>query len=566
MKRLIAALLVLAAIGVRHTSAQDSAAQPVLVVSANSYDGFVANLKYVGTVLSDAQYLNKLAKLSTLLTQQDAIKIEEATGIDGQKPAGIAIYSDGQSIRQLSFLPVTDADAVLTWLKPLVGEVTKSDDGIYQIASPKLTAFAKVDNGWMFLATSAAQLANLPDPVAAVDDLPSKYDFAVRANFAKVPEEVRTLVIDQMRARLEATPPAGDASEADATFRRETTALIGRMFDRFANESEHVTLGVNLLEETTQLATQVVIKPLAGSNLAAHFAELGLQKTRFGGVFANPDKATLALGMTGKLAPESAGDIKSELEAYRTVTASILDSSTDLQSDEVRQLYKDLGGAVIDSMQAAAAAGKLDLALKVASGNPSTFVAAVQIVGGEAILAQLDRLAAATKDDPNSGFQADEATQAEVRIHSFVMPTGGDFAATEKSFGKGKLYLAANEETLYVAFGGKALDLLKEAIDAPAQEGVTPLRVAGKGVGMLRLMPQPSGGGQNAQLINSIVSLQLSTGDGFAVVGQINDGDLVIDATFEKGFIRLGGFAVPLVGQLLLPTLDLNNLGGSFGF
>ena len=48
--------------------AQDAPAKPVLVVSVNNFDGLMANLKYLGTVLDDAQYLTKLSKMSTHLT------------------------------------------------------------------------------------------------------------------------------------------------------------------------------------------------------------------------------------------------------------------------------------------------------------------------------------------------------------------------------------------------------------------------------------------------------------------------------------------------------------------
>jgi hypothetical protein len=77
---------------------------------------------------------------------------------------------------------------------------------------------------------------------------------------------------------------------------------------------------------------------------------------------------------------------------------------------------------------------------------------------------------------------------------------------------------------------------------------------------------QPKGGPQQLQLLMGFVSQQLARGDGFEVIGQTSDGDLVVDFTLNKGFVGLGAFALPIVGQLILPNLDLNNPWAMFGF
>ncbi|MBL9125572.1 MAG: hypothetical protein JNG90_18180, partial [Planctomycetaceae bacterium] len=325
------------------------------------------------------------------------------------------------------------------------------------------------------------------------------------------------------------------------------------------------TFGANFAEDTKQIKAQAIVKPTAGSGLATHFAELGTEKTRFGGIFASPDKATLLLGMTGKLAAETAGDLKSELEAYRALTASLFDTSPDVAEGD-RQLFKDLGGAIVDSLQATFAERRLDFAVKIIPGNPSSLVGALHITNGGAITAQLDKLIEATKDDPNSGFKVDEAVHNSVRIHSVALPTDSEFTALMKPFGgSGRFYLAVNDNTLYFAFGAKSVDFIKQAIEAPELADVAPLRVTGKAAGLFRMLPPPLGGG-NLQLLTSVIALQLQVGDGFTVVGQTPEGSLVIDMTFDKGFLRLGAFMIPTVGNLLLPSIDLNNLGGTFGF
>ena len=86
--RSVAVLLVVVAAAMAgnvQTQAQD-APKPVLVMSINNFDGLVGNLKYLGTVLEDAQYLSKLAKMTTHLTKGDTVDLEKAAGIDGTKP------------------------------------------------------------------------------------------------------------------------------------------------------------------------------------------------------------------------------------------------------------------------------------------------------------------------------------------------------------------------------------------------------------------------------------------------------------------------------------------------
>jgi hypothetical protein len=364
---------------------------------------------------------------------------------------------------------------------------------------------------------------------------------------------------------LESTDgPAGETA-AQTALRKETTAMAGRMFDRIAHDAVHMTMGSNVAEDSPQLKGQIIVKAKEGTSLATHISELGTQTTRFGGLFTNTDKPVLAMGMTGPLMTEVATDMKAELEAYRAAAFELIDASPDVPSDEDRQLFKDLGGAIVDSIKAGLDAGRLDLAVKIPSGHPLTMVTAMQIAGGDAIVKQLDRLGEATKGSTAAGFKLEEAVQKSVRISSFEMPTDPQLANITKQFGQGKLYLAANDNTLYLAFGAKALDLIKQAIDCPEQTGVEPLRGTGKGVTLLRLL-QPAGGDQNTALLMSVVSLQLSTGDGFNAVGNNADGDLVLDFTADKGYVRLVTFIGLNLGPVILRDLDLNNIGSLIGF
>lgn len=566
MKRLLLVMAVVFSLAtnlvVPFSTAQDAAPQPTIVLCTNNFESFVANMKFWGSVMEDSQFLNKLAKLSVSLTKKEPIHLEQAAGIDDQKPFGMALFVEGQSIRQISFLPVTDADAVFAWLKPLVGDVQKSDAGVYAIASEKLTAFAKVENGWLALASSAAQLENVPDPLAAVGDLPTKYDFAARVNFASVPEQTRTILIDQLRARLEEGNANADAAAPESAFRREMTTFFGRIFDRFANEAEHVTAGANFVEESQQLQGQLIVKPVPDTALAKHVADLGDQTTRFGGPFVADDKPLLSIGMTGQLAPEMAADLKAQFEAYRTSAFALLDAAGELISDEQREAFKGVGGAIVDSLQGAMAAGRLDASLRIAGANPPNLIAAIQIVDGNKVVEQIDKLAKAAKDAPNLGFTIDEATHASVRIHSFDVPATPEMDSLTKVLGKHKLLCAVNDNTIYFALGAKGLDSLKQAIDAPEQPGVKPFRMAGKGAGLMRLMPVD----KSQQLLISAATMQLQTGDVFSATGKNVNGDLVLDFTADRGFLRLSAFATPLIGGMILPNVDLNNLGGAFGF
>lgn len=566
-RHLLAGLVaVVACTGASRTDAyqEEMVPKPVVVVSFNHFAGLVENINFLGTPTKDDRYIDKITKLSKLITEGEGIDLSKAAGIDSQKPLGSALYRHGDSMRQLGFVPVTDADAVFAWLKPLVGDVAKNDSGVYEVKSKRLSAWVKVENGWMYWALSPDHLDPLPDPLAALDDLPAKHDFAVRLHMANVPEEFRSAVMNQFRTQSESAD-AGAASAALAAFQKETNAFRERLLSRFASEAEHVTFGMSVAKDTSQIKAQMVVKPVSGSGLASHFAALNTDTTRFGGLFKADDKSTLSLGMTGKLDPQVVTDTKTEVEAYRKAIVDLIDASPEVASDGDKQLLKDLGGAIIDAVQGTLDAGRLDAAVKITAGSPGALVAAVEIVGGDAILKQLDRLAEATKDNPESGFQIEEATHESVRISSFVVPQGPETETAVKFFGPSKLYVAVNEKTLYLAYGVKALDLIKEAIASPGEEGVQPFRLTGKAV-MLSRITQPTGGPQQLQLLMGFVGQQLARGDGFEVAGKGSDGVLVVDVTMNKGFISLGAFAIPIVGQLMLPNVDLNNPWAMFGF
>ncbi len=520
--------------------------EPLLVLSLANYQSLLDDLNYIAKTADDDRFFEKaLPEFLSVITQDKTFHLEKLEGIDPAKPWGAALVAEGPELRMLAFVPVTgEAEAVVTQLKPLLGEAEAQDGGIYAVKRGTLTGFVKVADGHAWLAQSRAHLDRLPEPAAVLGALPTTYDGALQINFQKIPEELRGLLADQVGAALESVSQQAEGeTESAFAFRQEVGRLRSTLMTRASAEAEAVTIGWNIDSAGKKFVADILIKPVAGSALASHFtSDLQNLKSRFGGVLtAGTPKPQLMLNLTGKLERQTATDFLSVLDKYRAAVLDELDTSTDIANDEERQALKNLANGFLDIARGTVEAGELDVAVRLSTGIKSTLVAAAKVARPEELMklfATFGELAANDK-----GFASAKLNEAEHNgsaIHSITFKSDDDqIKFFERLLGKPTVYVTVKGDTAWMAAGTGAIDELKKALDG-GEIAVQPMRAT------MQLGPMIVIGSQvllpkNLAVLGTVLSMQLSKEGRADMVAEVMpDGSLRMRADFEQGLYRLG--------------------------
>ena len=135
--------------------------KPVIVVSVAGYDNVMADVGFIGR-LAQMPELEKLVE-GIIASQTKAKGLE---GLDTKRPWGVVVNTDGFGFQPLGFLPVTDLNKLLDATSGLVGPAEPKQNGILELAQKNPRVYLKEKNGWVYIAQSPENLANLPaDPL-----------------------------------------------------------------------------------------------------------------------------------------------------------------------------------------------------------------------------------------------------------------------------------------------------------------------------------------------------------------------------------------------------------------
>jgi len=157
--------------------------------------------------------------LATALAKklQTRTGIQQLTGIDRTRPAGVVLQTDGINLAPVAFVPVTNAAALLQSIAPLVGEATPIDAlpsgeaaELWKIGRREWTGYVRRRGDWLYAAQTLALLedASLPKLEAilpagrAAGEGDEPPDFSLRVYWQNMPEVLRTWAIDRVRQTM----------------------------------------------------------------------------------------------------------------------------------------------------------------------------------------------------------------------------------------------------------------------------------------------------------------------------------------------------------------------------
>ncbi|MGE0534622.1 MAG: hypothetical protein AB7O68_06580 [Pirellulales bacterium] len=539
------------------TSAKALALEPLVVFSLSNYQNLLDDLKYIAKVADDDRFFEKsLPEFLSIITQDKTLRLDQLEGIDTARPWGATLVGDGPEMRLLAFVPISgEAEQVAEQLQPLWGDAEAQEAGVFAVNRGALKGFVKVADGNAWLAQSREHLELLPEPAAVLGNLPTSYDGALQINLQKVPEELRSLLADQVGAALESVSQQADGeSDAAYAFRQEIGRVRSTLMSRASAEAESVTFGWNIDSEAKKFVGEVLIKPIAGSSLASHFAsDLKNLKSRFGGVLtAGTPKPQLMFNLTGKLESQTAADALNVLEKYRGAVLEELESSTEIASDEERQTLQDLANGFLDVARGTIESGELDVAVRISTGVKPVMIAAAKVAQPDdlaKLFATFGELAAGDK-----GFASAKLNEAEHNgsaIHSLTFKADTDqIKFFERMFGKATLYVTVKGDTAWLAAGETAIDELKKALDGEEVD-VQPMQATMQMGPMIVIAAQlmlP----KNLTVLGTVLSMQLTKEGRADMVAEVTpDGSLRMRTDAEQGFYRMGVMIMKQVPGLI---------------
>jgi hypothetical protein len=437
-------------------SARAFAQEPVVVLSVKSVDALVTDLKYV---LSTAgQEGDMIDGLVDQLTQGKGF-----AGIDQSKPIGAYVTLDAaQTPSFVIFVPVNDNNAFRDLLATFFPRQNEAAGGMFSIQAEDQQFFGKFANGHCFLTLLPRALDKLPDPSKIASN---KYTIGIEANFAKIPDDVKDGLIEQLEATLAAAeegeePPADDLQ---ARLRSRAQKMMIEFVRMIIKETDRMSLGLDVDHKAKLVALDLNLTPKAGTPMAGSLANYQKTKSSFASI-AGTDAAgslNLAMPLSDSMREFLRDSIKSSMDQAR----ADIDKSEKLKTDEQKNIVKDLLARVEKVMEATGDTGKVDgtIVINVASDGKAQVIAAGSIAQGDELAKVIDDAVKQNAGQPGfEKFKLDVAKHGGARIHSFEPELK---AENKDNISPGPGHLAIRNDAVFLALGGDSLAAVKAAID-----------------------------------------------------------------------------------------------------
>ena len=464
-------LLAALAVGVLLTSrtvcpAQEPAElKPVAAVSVSGYDRILSAVRFISP--------------PSAVTLEDAVKSftdgRGLEGLDQSRPWGFLVRTDGQQFFMHAFVPVTDLKKLLTALEPAIGEAEEMGEGVYQIETEDRIFHVKQVGEWAFLSLDPAALKEVPEkPAEALGDLPKNYDLGLRFTVKNIPPLYRQMLLVPLEAAgQQGLEKRDDETDEEHELRTKVFRQSMQQLSTMLDELDTAVVGIKIDEKERIGAMEYAVTAVEGTKLARQMAQTGELKTDYAGFFT-PD-AALKLVTVARIGEAEIEQVKTSLA---TAKANALEElgKQDLSEKEM-ELAKKLVSELIDVLQKTVEGGKLDVAA-AAKVSPDALTAAAggHVVEPQRVEEALKAMAKQLSEDEPEHAGAIKLNAEEfqgVRFHTVTVPLAevDEAEAFQKLVGDSlTIVFGVGKESLYLAAGRDAVDMLKQAMEKSKAE------------------------------------------------------------------------------------------------
>ena len=434
----------------------------------------IINLASVENLLTDIDYMFKTIDRPDMMEVVKGLvgNVNDLSGLDRKKPLGLMLFMKPGVVP--TFAPVTylPTDKLTTLIDTLeVGPVQASrvagETDRYELTTRGRTLELKLDGGYSFISNDIDLLdQELPSPTAMTRTMTANYDLAISADITAVPEGMRNLFLDLLRAQSEAQLQQRD-DEPKAQYEARRAAGMNNLenLEAVLRDGQRFTIGINASPEEQAILVDVSLDVTTDSKLGENLKSFAGSKSRFSPLIDN--QAPLIGSASFNVA-----------ERDQKVWKRFIESGRELLINPTNAEYEAFDAPTVDriadALNATVDNGKLDAFLKFEGQPPNPFVlvGGIQMRNTEALatgLVQLGQQLERRIDDNAGELDVNFETHRGMAIHRFTATNSSRWDRRTYG-GQPSLHVGAGFGALWFAVGGDdSVSVLGDAIDKVLQ-------------------------------------------------------------------------------------------------
>jgi hypothetical protein len=376
---------------------------------------------------------------------------------------------------------VKNLEAVLAGLEEQIGKPQDAGNGILELGGAGGNpAYVKEVEGWAYVAQKANDLVDLPkiDPAAVLGDLTKNYTFGARINVGNIPAEMKKVAVAQLKAQFERQ--LQDQLEQQPEEQRAITERYSRsvmeQLTSLIEDTDQITVGfqVDSQKKDTHFDFSLVARP--DTKLAKEMALLEDVKSSQAG-FLTPD-AAVNLHVASRISEEDVALYGDLIKTARENALKEVENDQDIETEEARQIAKDVVNALFEVAEKTVAGGKIDggAALFLTPEGKLNLVTGASVKDAARLEETFKRLVEAAKNEPKAPKVNYDAEQhAGVRFHTMSLPIEAKEEEARKLFGENlDVAVGFGEESVYLTLGAGGVEVAKTILDkSQAQQSQT---------------------------------------------------------------------------------------------
>ncbi|MDA0831961.1 MAG: hypothetical protein O2955_16220 [Planctomycetota bacterium] len=472
--------------------------------------------------------------------------IGDLKGWDRERPIGAMVLLNPGIAPEpvvVGFAPVADWETVLASYESGLIRIQTSTEHAdrYELILPEgQQLLLRVVGDYAYFSTKPDSLdRNFVSPSRWLKASAETYDAWSTVHFSHVPEGLRTVVIDYLRASsLEKMKKQPGESDVEFEMRKFGADAVLDWFELTATDGENLTAGLKIDPETRSFMSEVVLTARPETGLATALNTMGSQRDRFDSLSSKGTPFQLStswvMGDHVTKMIQSAldvGHIKGRDAANKNpVEWSVIDSVHTLLTSTVADRH-------------------VNSVVRIVGHPPAQFI----LVGAMHFSKATDldtcmqrAYAAIVAGSEVASVEVNVDTHQGIEIHRLI-PKKYD-TVTTLLYGTGAvLYVAQVGGDLWYSFGGsKAIDELKLSIDRVTAAGQSAPNAEGRILELsidlanwLSVIPQA-----DPKLAQTTRQAFTNGGDGLAIRVQRIDNGVQSRLTLGKGYVRLIGLLI----------------------
>ncbi|MBD3674622.1 MAG: hypothetical protein HUJ26_13955 [Planctomycetaceae bacterium] len=493
-------------------------------------------------------------------------------GVDRNRPFGLVFFlkpGTGFNIFPTpafaAFLPCENFDDLLATFGTTGMQVAKLPEYEYRytMQGPGQTFQLEQFDEYVFITNDETLLdGEMPNPDSLTKTLATRYDVAAQVNIKNVPVGMRKILLDFLRAKMEAEMQQRDEEPEGAwRARKASTANNLHFIEQLATQGDSITVGLDVSKELRKAVVEVDLNAKPGSQFAKYLGDSGGVTSYYRALQSDP--AIISAYMSWQMQDEYAKNlkeiavgIKQLIEEEQSVD-DLDDSAPVSPADDILVRTDGLFNCLADTAEA----GTLDAfgRMQQTANGTSVVLASVRVINGTTASVTISDLLEKMKarDGDNVDLQLNAETYRGVTFHR-VTPSNRD-AGSQRVFGEDwSFYFGAGERTLWFLMGDEEVliavhDAIDKILDPASQQALpdaAPFRFTLNMSQWLAMFENPDREpGEFRQKVNET----FEAGDDRIVADMTpKENGLRYRIRFEEGFVKIVGlfaarsFGIPL--------------------